>query len=153
MTAEPRPTGELMGFTVGAAAAGVRDGTPTRLDVALIVSDRPCYAGGVFTTNQVIAAPCLVTRRHLERGPLRAIVVNSGNANACTGEQGERDAIAMAAAAAEKVGCDPHEIAVASTGVIGVPLPLERIATAVRAIAPTESGYGDVAEAIMTTDT
>ena len=84
-----RPTGDLLGFTTGAAAAGVRDGTPTRLDVALIVSDRPCYAGGVFTTNQVIAAPCVVTRRHLERGPLRAIVVNSGNANACTGEQGE----------------------------------------------------------------
>src|SRR3989441_8690974 len=146
-------TSDVLGFTVGAAAAGVKDGALKRTDVALIVSDRPCAAVGVFTTNQVIAAPCVVTRRHLERGTLRAIVVNSGNANACTGEQGERDAVAMAAAAAEKVGCDPHEIAVASTGVIGVPLPLERIATAVRAIAPTESGYGEVAEAIMTTDT
>jgi len=83
--------GEVAGFTVGAAMAGVKDGTPRRLDVALIVSDRPCAAAGVFTTNQVIAAPCVVTRRHLERGRLRAIVVNSGNANACTGEQGERD--------------------------------------------------------------
>jgi len=57
----PKPTGELLGYSVGAAAAGVRDGRPSRLDVALIVSDRPCFAGGVFTTNQVIAAPCVVT--------------------------------------------------------------------------------------------
>src|SRR5437667_8918 len=126
-----KPTGDLVGYSVGAAAAGVRDGKPSRLDVALIVSELPCAAVGVFTTNQVIAAPCVVTRRHLERGPLRAIVVNSGNANACTGEQGERDAIAMAEAAADKIGCDPHEVAVASTGVIGVPLPVERIASAI----------------------
>ncbi len=84
------------GFRAGAAKAGVKHGRPERLDVALIVSERPCVAAAVFTTNQVIAAPCVVTRRHVERGPLRAIVVNSGNANACTGEQGERDAIAMA---------------------------------------------------------
>src|SRR2546430_16091061 len=128
MTAEPRPSGDLLGFPTGAAAAGVRDGTPTRLDVALIVSDRPCYAGGVFTTNQVIAAPCVVTRRHLERGPLRAIVVNSGNANACTGEQGERHAIAMAEAAADKNGSDPHEGAVLLPGGIAVSLSVARIA-------------------------
>ena len=153
VTLEPRPTGELMGFTVGAAAAGVRDDAPTRLDVALIVSDRPCYAEGVFTTNQVIAAPCVVTRRHLERGPLRAIVVNSGNANACTGEQGERDAIAMAKAAADKIGCDLHEIAVASTGVIGVALPIERITSAIASIDLRSDGWDDVARAMMTTDT
>jgi len=124
-------TSEVQGFTVGAAMAGVKGGTPRRLDVALIVSDRLCAAAGVFTTNQVIAAPCVVTRRHLERGKLRGIVVNSGNANACTGPQGERDAIAMAEAAGAKIGCDPHEVAVASTGVIGVPLPVARIAAAV----------------------
>jgi glutamate N-acetyltransferase/amino-acid N-acetyltransferase len=149
----PKPTGDLLGYSVGAAAAGVRDVTPSRLDVALIVSDRPCVAGGVFTTNQVIAAPCVVTRRHLERGPLRAIVVNSGNANACTGEQGERDAIAMAEAAAQKIGCDPHEVAVASTGVIGVPLPVDRIATAIQSIELRADAWDDVAKAIMTTDT
>ncbi len=110
---------DVGGFTAGAAAAGVRDGTARRLDVALIVSDRPCAAAGVFTTNQVIAAPCVVTRRHIDEGPIRAIVVNSGNANACTGELGERDAVAMAQATALKIGCDPHEVAVASTGVIG----------------------------------
>jgi len=147
------PTGDLMGFTVGAAAAGVRDGKPSRLDVALIVSDRPCAAGGVFTTNQVIAAPCVVTRRHLERGPLRAIVLNSGNANACTGEQGERDAIAMAEAAARKIGCDPHEVAVASTGVIGVPLPVDRVTGAIRSMDLRTDAWEDVAKAMMTTDT
>jgi glutamate N-acetyltransferase/amino-acid N-acetyltransferase len=146
-------TSDVLGFTVGAAAAGVRDGTPSRTDVALIVSDRPCAAAGVFTTNQVIAAPCVVTRRHLEAGRLRVIVANSGNANACTGEQGERDAIAMARAAAEKVGCDPHEVAVASTGVIGVPLPVERIANAVRSIVLGPGDWSGVARAIMTTDT
>jgi len=107
----------------------------------------------VFTTNQVIAAPCVVTRRHLERGTLRAIVVNSGNANACTGEQGERHAVTMARAAAQRVGCDPYEVAVASTGVIGVPLPVERIAKAVKQMGLRPAAWIDVAKAIMTTDT
>jgi glutamate N-acetyltransferase/amino-acid N-acetyltransferase len=146
-------TNDVLGFTVGTAAAGVKTGTPTRTDVALIVSDRPCAAAGVFTTNQVIAAPCVVTRRHLEKGRLRAIVVNSGNANACTGEQGERDAVAMARAAAQRVGCDPYEVAVASTGVIGVPLPVERIMRAVKDMGLRPGEWGDVAKAIMTTDT
>jgi glutamate N-acetyltransferase / amino-acid N-acetyltransferase len=143
----------VLGFTAGAASAGVKDGTPRRTDVALIVSDSPCAAAGVFTTNQVIAAPCVVTRRHLETGRLRAIVVNSGNANACTGEQGERDAVAMAQAAAARIGCDPHEVAVASTGVIGVPLPVSRIATAVKDMKLAPEGWIEVAKAIMTTDT
>jgi len=146
-------TSDVLGFTGGAAAAGVKDGTAKRTDVALIVSDRPCAAAGVFTTNQVIAAPCVVTRRHLERGTLRAIVVNSGNANACTGEQGERHAVTMARAAAQRVGCDPYEVAVASTGVIGVPLPVERITKAVKQMGLRPAAWIDVAKAIMTTDT
>ena len=146
-------TGDVLGFTVAVASAGVKDGTPRRTDVALIVSDRECSAAGVFTTNEVIAAPCVVTRKHLEHGRLRAIVVNSGNANACTGEQGERDAIAMANAAAEKIGCDQREVAVASTGVIGVPLPVERISAAISAMSPRAGGWNEVAKAIMTTDT
>jgi glutamate N-acetyltransferase/amino-acid N-acetyltransferase len=141
------------GFRAGAAKAGVKHGRPERLDVALIVSERPCTAAAVFTTNQVIAAPCLVTRRHVERGPLRAIVVNSGNANACTGEQGERDAIAMAEAAAAVVGCSPYEVAVASTGVIGFKLPIERIAAVLPEIELTEDGWDDTSRAMMTTDT
>lgn len=146
-------TNDVLGFTVGVASAGVKDGTRRRTDVALIVSDRDCAAAGVFTTNEVIAAPCVVTRKHLEHGRLRAIVVNSGNANACTGEQGERDAFAMAKAAADKIGCDPHEVAVASTGVIGVPLPVERIATAVSAMSLRAGDWNEVAKAMMTTDT
>ncbi|MGH2493026.1 MAG: bifunctional glutamate N-acetyltransferase/amino-acid acetyltransferase ArgJ [Candidatus Limnocylindria bacterium] len=141
------------GFRAGAAKAGVKHGRPDRLDVALIVSERPCAAAAVFTTNQVIAAPCLVTRRHLERGPLRAIVVNSGNANACTGEQGERDAIAMAEAAAAVLKCSPYEVAVASTGVIGFKLPVDRIAAVLPDIALTEDGWDDTSRAMMTTDT
>jgi len=141
------------GFRAGAAKAGVKHGRPERLDVALIVSERPCTSAAVFTTNQVIAAPCVVTRRHVERGALRAIVVNSGNANACTGEQGERDAIAMAEAAAAVVGCSPYEVAVASTGVIGFKLPVERIAAVLPRIALTEGGWEDTSRAIMTTDT
>jgi glutamate N-acetyltransferase / amino-acid N-acetyltransferase len=141
------------GFRAGAAKAGVKHGRPERLDVALVVSERPCAAAAVFTTNQVIAAPCVVTRRHVERGPLRAIVVNSGNANACTGEQGERDAIAMAEAAAAVVGCSPYEVGVASTGVIGFKLPVERIAAVLPGIALTEGGWDDTSRAMMTTDT
>ena len=141
------------GFRAGAAKAGVKHGRPERLDVALIVSERPCTAAAVFTTNQVIAAPCLITRHHIERGPLRAIVVNSGNANACTGEQGERDAIAMAEAAAAVLSCSPYEVAVASTGVIGFKLPVERIVAVLPEIELTEDGWDDTSRAIMTTDT
>jgi len=142
-----------IGFSAGAAKAGVKTGVADRLDVGLIVSDRPCAAAGVFTTNQVIAAPCVITRKHLERGSLRAIVANSGIANACTGEEGDRAALAMAGAAAGAVGCEPYEIGVASTGVIGWQLPVDRIAKAIDEIRASEAGFGDFARAIMTTDT
>jgi len=141
------------GFRAGAARAGVKTGVADRFDVGLIVSDRPCAAAGVFTTNQVIAAPCVLTRKHIESGTLRAIVANSGIANACTGDQGDRNAVAMAVAAANAVGCSPHEIGVASTGVIGWQLPMDRIVPAIAAIRPTETGFPDFSRAIMTTDT
>lgn len=141
------------GFRAGAIAAGVKDGTPGRLDVALLAADGPCTAAAVFTTNQVAAAPLAITRKHLAGGPLRGVVVNSGNANACTGVQGERDALAMAAAAAAKLGCAPGSIAVASTGVIGIPLPVERIAKAVERIETGADGWDAFSRAIMTTDT
>ena len=144
---------EPLGFTAGAAMAGVKTGVAQRLDVALIVSDRPCVAAGVFTTNQVIAAPCVITRKHLAHGPLRAIAVNSGIANACTGEQGDADAVAMAQAAADAIGCTPYEVGIASTGVIGWKLPVDRIAKAFREIKPTRTGFSDFSRAIMTTDT
>jgi glutamate N-acetyltransferase/amino-acid N-acetyltransferase len=146
-------TEEPLGFTAGAAMAGVKSGVAERLDVGLIVSDRPSVAAGVFTTNQVIAAPCVVTRKHLAHGPLRAIAVNSGIANACTGDQGDADAVAMAQFAADAVGCTPYEVGIASTGVIGWKLPVDRIANAFREIKPSRTGFSDFARAIMTTDT
>ncbi len=141
------------GFTAGAASAGVKASAEDRLDVALVASDRACVSAGVLTRNQVIAAPCLLTRLHLERGAVRAIVANSGNANACTGEQGVRDALAMARAAAARLGSAVEEVAVASTGVIGAPLPADRITAAIARIALTEDGWDDASRAIMTTDT
>ena len=142
------------GFIAGAVAAGVKLEGATRLDLAVIASTAEhCHAAGIFTTNQVIAAPCLVTRTHLGNGHLRAIVVNSGNANACTGPQGERDAIEMATAAAQLLQIDPHDVAVASTGVIGVPMPMDRVAPAVGRVALAVEGWDDASRAIMTTDT
>ena len=142
------------GFVAGAVAAGVKHDGTSRLDVALIASTAEhCHAAAVFTTNQVIAAPCLITKKHVSKGHLRAIVVNSGNANACTGTQGDRDALAMATAAAALLHVEPHDVAVASTGVIGVPLPMERIAPAIGRIALSEAGWDDASKAIMTTDT
>ena len=142
------------GFVAGAVAAGIKHEGATRLDVALIASTAEhCHAAGIFTTNQVIAAPCVITRKHLAKGHLRGIVVNSGNANACTGPAGERDAVAMSAMAAAVLHVDPHEIAVASTGVIGVPLPMDRLGPAIGRIALSESGWDDTSRAIMTTDT
>ena len=142
------------GFVAGAVAAGVKHEGTTRLDVAVIASTAEhCHAAGVFTTNQVIAAPCLVTKKHVGRGHLRGIVVNSGNANACTGPQGESDAIAMATAAGELLHVDAHEVAVASTGVIGVPMPMDRVGPAIGRVALSEAGWDDASRAIMTTDT
>ena len=142
------------GFVAGAVAAGVKHEGTTRLDIAVIASTAEhCHAAGVFTMNQVIAAPCVITKKHVARGHLRGIVVNSGNANACTGPQGERDAVAMANAAGELLHVDPHDVAIASTGVIGVPMPMDRIAPAIGRIALSEAGWDDASRAIMTTDT
>ena len=142
------------GFVAGAVAAGVKHEGTTRLDVAVIASTAEhCHAAGVFTTNQVIAAPCVITKKHAARGHLRGIVVNSGNANACTGPQGERDAVAMASAAGELLHVDPHDVAIASTGVIGLPMPMDRIGPAIARIRLSEGGWDDASRAIMTTDT
>ena len=141
------------GFTAGAVACGVRTGVPERLDVALVASDRPCVVAALYTTNRVVAAPLVVTRRHLAAAQPRGIVANSGNANACTGEQGERDAEAVAAAAAKTIGARQEEMVVASTGVIGVPLPAERIVRGLATVRLSRDGAADVARAIMTTDT
>lgn len=142
------------GFVAGAVAAGVKEPGASRLDVAVIASTAEhCHAAAIFTTNQVIAAPCVLTRKHAGRGHLRGIVVNSGNANACTGLQGERDALAMAEAAAALLRVPTEQIAVASTGVIGVAMPMDRITPAIARVTLSGSGWDDASRAIMTTDT
>jgi glutamate N-acetyltransferase/amino-acid N-acetyltransferase len=141
-----------LGFQCAAVAAGIK---PDRLDLALLVADETCAAAGVFTTNLAQAAPVLVSREHLAGGRARAIVVNAGCANAGTGAQGLADAKATAAAVAAAVGCEPAHVIVASTGVIGVPLPMDKIKTGIdRAAAVLSIAAGpDAARAIMTTDT
>ena len=115
------------GFRAGVVAAGIKK--PGRLDLALVVADGPCQAAALFTRNQIVAAPVTLSRQVLARSAdgVRGLVVNSGNANACTGPQGAAAAAAMQQAAAAAVGCAVDEIFVMSTGVIGVQLPLAKI--------------------------
>jgi glutamate N-acetyltransferase/amino-acid N-acetyltransferase len=141
------------GFAAAAVVAGVkRNG---RVDVAVIAADHAVPASAVFTTNLVVAAPVVVSREHLAGGLCRAVAVNAGNANACTGARGLADARAMAAATAASLGCEAGEIVVSSTGVIGVALPVERVTAGIAAAcADLDAAGGAVAaEAIMTTDT
>lgn len=141
----------------GFRAAGIHCGVKkAKKDLCLLVSDRPAAGAAVLTTNRVQAAPILVVREQLaSSSPVRAVVVNSGNANACTGERGMRDAWTMAATAAKALGVDRMQVLVSSTGVIGQFLPIEKIAAgievAARGLAP--DGGDDAAEAILTTDT
>ncbi|MBV9524811.1 MAG: bifunctional ornithine acetyltransferase/N-acetylglutamate synthase, partial [Candidatus Dormibacteraeota bacterium] len=145
-----------LGFRTGAAAAGVRgDGDEQRLDVALIYSEAPASAAGVFTRNAVKAAPVVISQLTLRRGtPIGAVVVNAGNANACTGAQGFRDALLMCATAGDALGLDPWQVLVCSTGVIGRPMPMARVVGGItQAAALADSTGNDAARAIMTTDT
>ncbi|MBY6277081.1 bifunctional glutamate N-acetyltransferase/amino-acid acetyltransferase ArgJ [Symbiobacterium thermophilum] len=143
------------GFVAAGACADIKGNGAGKKDVALLASRVPCAAAGVYTTNLVKAAPVVLTRGRTETGELQAVVANSGNANACTGEQGIRDAAEMARLAAEALGIRPELVGVASTGVIGVPLPMDRVSAGIRAAAAALSpeGGADAAEAIMTTDT
>ncbi len=113
-----------LGFRAAGVAAGIKFG---RLDLALVAGDGPCAAAGIFTANLAKAAPVLVSREHLLGGRARAIVINAGCANAGTGDAGLADAREMAALAASAVGCKPAEVVVASTGVIGVRLPMDKV--------------------------
>ncbi len=146
-----------LGFRAGVAAAGIRgDGDETRTDVTVIRSDLPATAAGVFTRNTVKAAPVVISQLTLRRGsPISAIVVNAGNANACTGAQGFRDALVMCTIAGDALDLDPSDVLVCSTGVIGRPMPMDRMVRGIRAaaLAVSPAGGGDAARAIMTTDT
>jgi glutamate N-acetyltransferase/amino-acid N-acetyltransferase len=142
----------------GFRASGVSAGIKARggLDLALLVSDRPATTAAVFTTNRAQAAPVVVSREHLERsgGVTRAVIVNSGCANACTGESGLQVARAMAEETAKLVGCSSDQVLVSSTGVIGVALDINRIRQALpAAFGSLAADQGSLAaQAIMTTD-
>ena len=139
-----------------AASCGIR-GDVGRLDLALIASTTPATAAGVFTQNRVYAAPVRVCRERLPTAEARGLVVCSGNANACTGQQGYQDAVRMCALAAEMVSCRPEQVLVGSTGVIGRPLPMPKIENGIRqagaALEPSATAFHSTARAILTTDT
>ncbi|MDR0401055.1 MAG: bifunctional glutamate N-acetyltransferase/amino-acid acetyltransferase ArgJ [Treponema sp.] len=144
------------GFRAGGIWCGIKEGSRKR-DLALIYSEKPCTAAALFTANRVQAAPVLISRKHLAGGILRAVIANSGNANACTGEPGLAAARRMAELAAGEFAINPREVAVASTGVIGVPLPIAAIESSVSSLADSlrsdAAGHEAALEAIMTTDT
>jgi glutamate N-acetyltransferase/amino-acid N-acetyltransferase len=145
------------GYRFAGVHCGLRANEPGRLDLALVVSDTPAAAAGVFTQNRVAAAPVHVCRERLPRADARGFVVCSGNANACTGEQGLADARRMAELAAGQVGCKPEQMLVASTGVIGRLLPMAVFETGIPAAAKglgADPGhFAAAATAILTTDT
>ncbi|WP_029422479.1 bifunctional glutamate N-acetyltransferase/amino-acid acetyltransferase ArgJ [Alicyclobacillus macrosporangiidus] len=150
------------GFRAAGAHIGIKavraEGVAPPKDLAVLVSDAPAAVAAAFTTNRVKAAPVLWSQRVVARkAPVRAVVVNSGNANACTGDRGLEDAIRMGEATAQALGVQTEEVLVASTGVIGVPLPMDVVLRGIpqvcSALAATPEAGEACAEAIRTTDT
>jgi glutamate N-acetyltransferase/amino-acid N-acetyltransferase len=143
------------GFQAGSVHSGIK-AAASALDLTVIAAESAASAAGIFTTNLAQAAPVQVSRQHLQRtdGWARAVVINSGCANACTGDDGLSHAIQMATSTAAAIGCRPEEVLVASTGVIGVKLPIDRVLSGIRkAVAILDrTGGAAAARAIMTTD-
>ena len=141
------------GFVAGGVHCGIRKGG--KRDLALVRSLVPATGTAMFTTNRFLAAPVVVSREHLELAQPQAVVANSGVANAATGEQGVADARATAVETARLLGIEPEEVIILSTGVIGAPLPLEKVISGIQKAALHLSRWGGAtaAEAIMTTDT
>lgn len=145
------------GFRFAATRAGIK--ASGRLDFACALADEPVAAAAMFTSNQVVAAPVVVGRRHLERskGSVRGLVVNAGNANCATGHAGMEAAERVCSAAAARFGCMPHEVIPSSTGIIGVVLPAEKLVDALptlqEGLGSTPQHFAQFAAAIMTTDT
>jgi len=154
MTTMPGGVTAPAGFRASGVAAGIKPGS-TKRDCALIVSDTPAAAAGTFTTNLFKAPPARWTEDVCRRGLARAVFVNSGNANACTGEAGLADAQAIAAQVGRGLAAPEDQVCVLSTGVIGVPLPMDRIGNGVQGClsALSSTGSTEAAVAIMTTDT
>jgi len=142
------------GFEAGGVACGIKPSGAPDLALVTTANRRPVSAAGVFTTNLVQAAPVQVSRDHLGNGRAAAVVLNSGNANAATGENGRRDSRRMCDLTAESIGCAPEDVLVCSTGLIGVPLPMAPTETGIPELAETLGPDGErAAQAILTTDT
>ncbi|MEQ1841318.1 MAG: bifunctional ornithine acetyltransferase/N-acetylglutamate synthase, partial [Verrucomicrobiales bacterium] len=142
------------GFKAAAISCGIKNPAVERLDLALIYSEFPTVGSAVYTQNQVCAAPVRLSSSYLKSADPRAIIVNSGNANACTGPTGILNARAMASATSRALGLKQREVQVCSTGIIGVQLPIERIEPRIPELVAALKVDGDPpARAIMTSDT
>jgi glutamate N-acetyltransferase/amino-acid N-acetyltransferase len=141
------------GFFAGATSAGISKKAGEKLDLGILFSEAPCVAAGVFTTNRLKAAPVVLSQQRLKQGKAGAVVVNSGCANAFTGEEGLAHAAEMAELAAEGIGILPEDVLVASTGVTGVPLPMKQIRSSIDQIILSRDGGHELVKAMMTTDT
>lgn len=142
------------GFRFAGVTCGIKKSGKS--DLALIVTDSPATGAGVYTQNQVVAAPVVLSRSRTPSATIRAVVTNSGNANACTGQPGMADAVAMTAQVAANIGCDADDVLVMSTGVIGQPLPMDKVARGIDMacsdLAADEDHFYAAADAIRTTD-
>jgi glutamate N-acetyltransferase/amino-acid N-acetyltransferase len=140
------------GFKAAGVSAGIKK--KTGHDLGIIFSEVPASAAAVYTRNRVLAAPLVLNRERLKSGQCRAVIVNSGNANCCTGEQGLKDAAAMTRLAASALGVPEELVCAASTGVIGQPMPMTKVEAAVPGLVKMlhPEGWGNFARAIMTTD-
>ena len=141
------------GFQAGATFAGIKTYAQDKLDMGLLYATSPCTCAAVFTTNRIQSPSVVLTRERVQKGAVRAAVVNSGIANVLVGEHGHKDALEMGDLAAKSLGLPPEEVAVLSTGIIGVEQPMALIRAAVPKIELAESGGNAFARAIMTTDT
>lgn len=140
------------GFSAGATFAGLKTYGDEKLDFTLLLSDRPCAVAGMFTQSKVVSPSVTLTRERVADGRAQAVVANSGCANACVGHQGLADAKATTALAAKKLGLNEADVLMASTGIIGVELPMSLIRLAFEKIRVSEDGGKEFARAIMTTD-
>ena len=144
------------GFSLQGVSCGIKRDV-SREDLALVLADRPSVAAGVYTQNQVVAAPVILDRQRTPSNGIRAVVVNSGNANACTGQRGLDDAVRMARLVSDACGIAAEQVLVLSTGIIGEHLPMEKIARGIQQAAQQlgqdEAALLATARAMMTTDT
>ncbi len=142
-----------MGFLAGATYCGIRTYTPDKLDLGILYSEKPCSVAGTFTTNQIKSPSVVLDQERVAKGTAQAIIINSGIANACVGDQGMSDAIEMSAIAAQHLQIDPELVLACSTGLIGVELPMALIRSGTDNVKLSRDGGHPLARAICTTDT